>query len=379
VPAGKYYVQATTDVGGGDAERPEIRSDGTSAAIYATTFYPSSIREERGKVVEVAAGKEAGGIEIRLARQQGLAISGVVSGIPEGALGANIVAEFEVSEQGITGMIRTRSSADGKFRFDRLQPGFYQLRAIFEKGKTLLVSRSIERQIGNLEIANVELVLDASVELSGTLKMEGEGAGAATPKRTVKLDPVEGRFWGQMTGGEVDRDGAFRIANIVPGKYLVRLQGLTGNAYVKTLEIDGMAASFGIADLSHVARGATAKVTVGINGAQISGRVLDANGEPMVSDTVMIYLARDAEHIPLYGDGRVQPTLDGKYKVKAVAPGKYRLFAVNELQIRGSGDEDTIIKKMFERGEEIEFKEGDRIVKDLSVIPGEDPNAKPKK
>ena len=38
-----------------------------------------------------------------------------------------------------------------------------------------------------------------------------------------------------------------------------------------------------------------------------------------------------------------------------------------------------MFKKAFERGEEIEFKEGDRITKDLKVIPVEDPNAKPKK
>jgi hypothetical protein len=35
-------------------------------------------------------------------------------------------------------------------------------------------------------------------------------------------------------------------------------------------------------------------------------------------------------------------------------------------------------KKLFERGEEIEVKEGDRIVKDLKGVSLEDPNAKPK-
>jgi hypothetical protein len=44
-----------------------------------------------------------------------------------------------------------------------------------------------------------------------------------------------------------------------------------------------------------------------------------------------------------------------------------------------SGDLTDMLKKLFERGEEIEFKEGDRIVKDLKAIPVEDPNAKPKK
>jgi hypothetical protein len=60
-------------------------------------------------------------------------------------------------------------------------------------------------------------------------------------------------------------------------------------------------------------------------------------------------------------------------------PGKYRLFALDAFQIAGGGNEIDVFKKLFERGEEIEFQEGDRITKDLKVIPVEDPNAKPKK
>jgi hypothetical protein len=382
--AGKYYVQATLSTGGGGGDRPEIRSDGTSEAIYATTFYPSSLRKERGTVVEAVAGKDVSGIEIRLARQQqGLAISGVVSGIPEGTNRGYVAMQFGESAQRTNSGRSTGIGADGKFRFDGLQPGFYRVWALYnDGGKTQLASRTMEWQLENTEIANVDLVLVPGVELSGSLRMEGEAVGAAGAKRTVKLEPALGYFLANlgMTGGEVDRDGAFRIANIVPGKYRVKVEPLAENAYVKTLEIDGAAVTNGMADLSKVARGASAKLTIGSNGAQISGRVLDANGERMQTNVVMIFLARDAEDIPLVGNGTAQATPDGKYTIKAVVPGKYRLFALDVFQISGGNNNDAdIFKKIFERGEEIEFKEGDRITKDLRVIPVEDPNAKPKK
>jgi hypothetical protein len=209
--------------------------------------------------------------------------------------------------------------------------------------------------------------------------MEGEAVGAAT-KRTVKLEPATGYFIVNMgmTGGEVDGDGAFRIANIAPAKYRVKVAPLPENAYITTLEIDGVAAANGVADLTKVARAASAKMTVGGNGAQISGRVLDANGEPMLTNVVMIFLLRDAEDIPLAGNGTAQATPDGKYTIKAIVPGKYRLFGVDAFQMAGGNEMDGF-KKLFERGEEIEFKEGDRITKDLKVFPVEDPNAKPKK
>ena len=381
--AGKYYVQATVNGPMGGNERPEIRSDGTSEAIYATTFYPSSIRKDRATVVEAVAGKEAGGIEIRLARQQqGLSISGVVSGIPEGTWRGSVVMQTGENAQRITSGRSTAPAADGKFRFDGLQPGFYRMWAIYNDGsKTQLVSRTMEWQLENTEIANVEFVLAPGVELSGSLRMEGEGAGGAAPKRKVKLEPTTGYFFVNlgMTGGEVDGDGGFRIGNIVPGKYRVKVEPLAENAYLKTLEIDGVAVNNGVADLSKVARGASAKLTIGSNGAQISGRVLDANGEPMLTNVVMIFLARDAEDIPMVGNGTAQASPDGKYSIKAVVPGKYRLFAVDAFQIAGLISDVDMFKKMFARGEEIEFKEGDRITKDLKVIPVEDPNAKPKK
>ena len=381
---GKYYVQATVNAngGGGVQERPEIRSDGTSEAIYATTFYPSSVRKDRGTVVEAVAGKDVGGIEIRLARQQqGLSISGVVSGFPDGPSRGYVAIQFGESAQRITSGRSTSPAADGKFRFDGLQPGYYRVWALYnDAGKTQLASRTLEWQLENSEIANVELALQPGVELSGTVRMEGEAAGAAA-KRTVKLEPATGYFMVNMgmTGGEVDGDGAFRIANIAPAKYRVKVSPLAENAYVKTLEIDGVAAANGVADLSKVSRAASGKMTVGGNGAQISGRVLDSDGEPMLTNVVMIFLARDVEDIPPAGNGTAQASPDGKYTIKAIVPGKYRLFGVDAFQIAGGNDAMDMFKKLFERGEEIEFKEGDRITKDLKVISVEDPNAKPKK
>jgi hypothetical protein len=96
----------------------------------------------------------------------------------------------------------------------------------------------------------------------------------------------------------------------------------------------------------------------------------------------MIFLARDPDDIPLTGYAPAQSTPDGKYTIKAVVPGKYRIFALNAFDISGAvtaADPLAIVKSLFDRAEEIELKEGDRIVKDLKVMPMEDPNAKPKK
>ena len=383
VAPGKYYVQATLRIFRRAQERPEMRSDGTSEAVYVSTFYPSAIRKERGSVVEAVAGKDISGIEIRLARQQQtLSISGVVSGFPEGPAQGHVVMQTGESAQRMHWAGGTGIGADGKFRFDGLQPGFYRVTAQYNDDKTRLTSRSMEWQLENSDIVNVELLLLPPLELSGSLKMEGEAAGAAAPKRKVRLEPATQYFMGNMaaTGGEVDGSGAFRIGNIARGKYRVKVEPLAENAYIKVLEIDGVAVAKGIADLSQAARGASAKVTLGSNGAQISGRVLDSDGEPIENSVLMIFLASDPDDILRTGGTTEHAGPDGKYSIKGVAPGKYRLFAVDRFQMpRGVwADAGLEFKKLFERGEEIEVKEGDRIVKDLKGVSLEDPNAKPK-
>jgi hypothetical protein len=142
-----------------------------------------------------------------------------------------------------------------------------------------------------------------------------------------------------------------------------------------------VAVAKGIADLSQAARGATAKVTLGSNGAQISGRVLDSNGEPIENSMLMIYLASDPEDINITGGAPEHAGPGGKYSIKGVAPGKYRLFTVDPFQVNGAAGADgglDMFKKLFERGEEVELKEGDRIVKDLKSVSLEDADAKPK-
>ena len=380
---GKYYVQATIHTGFRRQERPEIRTDGTSEVIFTTTFYPSAIRKERGTVVEGVAGKDVTGIEIRLARQQqGLSISGVVTGFPEGHARGYVMMQSGDSAQRIRSGRSTGVDADGKFRFDGLQPGFYRVTAMYNDGKTRLSSRTMEWQLESSEVANVELVLTPGVELTGSLKMEGEAAGAAQ-KRTVKLEPAMGFNFGNngATEGEVDGNGAFRIGGVLPGKYRVKVEPLAENAYIKSLEIDGVAVANGIADLSQAVRGASAKVTLSSDAAQISGRVLDADGAPLLDNMVMVFLAKDPDDISLGGIGPEHTVQGGKYTLKGVVPGKYRLFAIDPFQVfdaGGAGDELNTLKKLFERGEEIELKKGDRIVKDLKPIAAEDANAKSK-
>jgi len=151
--------------------------------------------------------------------------------------------------------------------------------------------------------------------------------------------------------------------------------------YVKTVEIDGAASPADVIDLSNASKGVNASVVLGRNGVVVSGRVLGPNGERMQANLVMIYLIKEFTEI-LSGansNGTAQAESDGTYKLKAFAPGKYKLFAIDALRIANGPAVIDMLQDMFNRAEEVEFKEGEKVTKDLRVMAKkEDPNAKKK-
>ena len=182
---GKYHLKAT--LFGGSNEPAEIRTDGTSEALYGPTYYPNSATAERATVVETAAGNEVSGLEIRLARQHGATISGTVTGTPDGSARATVMMRFGESAVAQQGSRGSGVGPDGRFSFPRLAPGFYRLYAIYSSGRTRLQSGTVDIHLEGADETNVVLALNAGGELTGTLELEGLPAD----KRTVRLESPE--------------------------------------------------------------------------------------------------------------------------------------------------------------------------------------------
>src|ERR1043165_9187613 len=75
VAPGKFYLRAW---GGSSGDPVEHRADGSTLPPYSPTFYPSTPVKSRAIAVEAVGAKETAGLEIRLTRQQGISISGIV-------------------------------------------------------------------------------------------------------------------------------------------------------------------------------------------------------------------------------------------------------------------------------------------------------------
>jgi hypothetical protein len=365
---GKYYLQAmeTPRFYGG----PEIRTDGTSSAHFAATYYPNAANTGSASAIEAAAGQDVTGLDIRLLRMaaagpRGLTISGVVTGAPESNRTTVLVRSGEAPGQ----YNNTRGSGvgdDGRFALSGLEPAFYAVIAYSSSGKTMLESRTVEFHLESDE-TGLELVLSAGEEIAGKLEFVG---GAPAGKHTLRLqrDDMEMSF-GQPEppSAEAAPDGSFRLTGVLPEKFKIAVEPMPENGYLQEVALNGESIPGQVLDFSQGAGGAQLKITVDPHGAEISGRVLDKDGDPAI-DMLSVFFGMDAKHMELGNQGLVH---DGKFSFKGMRPGKYRLLVMSwtDLQPFYGRDpgRDDVMQRLFEAGEEIELKPGDHISKDIRL------------
>jgi hypothetical protein len=354
LPPGKYRVKAKAD---NMLFPPEIRSDGTVELRDATTYYPASLGAKMAQRVEVKAGAEASGVDIKLVQTPVVQVSGKVTGIPPGMKGVMVNA----APSGTGAMVKP----DGTFVMWRIDPGKYTLRAQHFGGAQLM-SAPMEIEVTTANVEHLELRMMAPFEVTGQLRFDDEQArqtpkpptrpdGTAAPApppqpRRVELRSLQ-RDANQLQG-LVAVDDTFALARVPPDRYRAVLNW--GSGYVKSVRAGNTGTDGDIVDLRNGAAGPVT-LTVSSNFSEISGTVSDSNG-PASEATVVIASAQDG------ADFRVTHSdTKGAYKFQ-VGPGKYKLAVFGKGDTSGPmvwADLDD------DQTETVELSAGDKVAKDL--------------
>lgn len=364
----------------------EIRTDGTSDLLYADTYYPDLPDAGSAATVEVQPGSDLSGLDIHLrsgAARRDLTVSGVVTGIPAGAQ-ATVAYLYGASPgQFFTGNSGGRVGADGRFSFDNLAPGYMRLLARCSAGDTELQSDVVDIHLEPPGATGVQLALTPGGAVTGTLEIVGDApAPAPAGKLAVRLSPMGLGFAtagpGQQLAGPVDRDGAFRIAGVTPGRFVLSVDAMPENGYIKAILLNDAAVADRTLDLSRGVRGPRVKVTVSRNGARISGDVRAADGGPILNPRTMVSLVPEPNQ---NGPTRLgAPMVEGHYTFKGVPPGKYKICAFDPFRTPpGGGSAGEPCNGLLAAAETLEVSEGAGVTKDLKVLAQEEPDAQPKK
>jgi Carboxypeptidase regulatory-like domain len=363
-----YSYQGTTNPVGTDTTRgnllifqdsrpraqtdPEAGNPESSVAPVLSSYFGGAPDAKSAQVVEIRAGAETSGIDIRVAPLQfarRIRVNGVVVG-PTGQpnqenYGVSISTwpEGQTTVQASVLPLTTRVPAtatnslpgamryvmdSGKFE-GAASGGFYQVRAT--QG---MMSGRVVFEAGNQDL-NVTVPLHLPSSVSGRLQIEGGAntaidltklqVGIRTPPSTVFASPVtaDGQF---RIGGVIDGDYQISVLPLAPAQVSPGIE----NSYVKSIRVNSADVLNSPVRIDGAQTISGVEIVLGAVGASIDGRAVNAKQEVMNRATVVLLPLGPP---PFRQDCYRMMTTDksGVFQFRGLPPGEYRLLAWEDV------------------------------------------------
>jgi hypothetical protein len=371
---GRYILSAT--VSGFMRGSPAARRDENSPdEAYAPTYYPGTTDPDGAELVELRAGEELRQFDFRFIPVRAVRVRGRVvntTDVPPGHIQVGLVPRGS-GRRGFRGENSTMAEgAEGSFELRGVVPGTYDLVAfMFVVGKNYSTPTPVD--VGPAGVEGFSLTIGPGVDLNGVLHVEGS-LDLGDREVYVGLSPRD--ELGMMFGGngKVQPDGSFVIANAPEGTHDVIVswggQGIE-NSYVKAARLGGQdVLESGLT----VYRGKVAgrhEVVISSAGARVEGVVLNADNLPVSGATVVaVPDPRRRERSLWYRTATTDQF--GRFAMKGLAPGDYKLFAWEEIE-QGAYQDPDFIRPLEKKGFEIRLGEGESKTAELKVIPANGP------
>jgi hypothetical protein len=285
-------------------------------------------RDSKDAAVLAIHGEETlAGIDFHMTSEPAVRIHGRVAGVPDTwreTQSINVLS-WQANEyvESYWGIPQTVEAPGFAFNFD-LSPGRYGVNAEVEiEGKSWTASQFVDTRSPSNEIV---LILAPALDVKGRLRIEGSAATApAASSFEIRLAR---RGFGPRISANVAADGTFTLKQVPPGEWLLNVNPLPPGAFLK-------AARFGDQDIRfarmEIRPGSEDPVSIVIstNTAQVHGQV-DAGGGD--SKRAGILLAPTGPYSTLtrfFYDVAADDA--GKFELKDIAPGKYKIFALEKL------------------------------------------------
>jgi len=372
--AGRYKITASPPP---TSPPPGLKENknGKDPSILLTTHYPGVLDEDQAVAVEIHAGGETR-INFGLLTGRAYRVSGSVTGVPSKGGMAQIMLQAR-GRRGLQGAPQELGEG-GRFEFANVLPGSYVARLImvtFEGGqpaiRMLRLGQPIE--VGNAHVEGLRLQPEASGQVRGKFSLD-TGQKFDWTQLSVTLvsveeqgaELVEERAMDLPTSSNVNSDGTFELKNVPGGNYQLLVVARSNDLpdYItKSVNLDGRDVAdsgFPILPQTYL------DVVISANGASITGRVVDGNGQPIANATVVD--VPSAEH-RTRSDLFQRDTTDesGHFSLRGLNPGKYTVLAFEELQedVR----QPDFMKSYGTRGEIVQLDEGTRKNVVLKLIP----------
>jgi hypothetical protein len=348
--AGRYLVSV-----GGDSSRIMARATG-ARGDYQRAWHPDATDENQAKIIEVEAGGEVTGVDIRLgAANQTFEAAGRVVDDETGKPVAGptvICVKINGPDSGAAGAIggfggNAKADEQGNFRLAGLAPGQYQLsltdyESVLTGGGGDHYSEGTKFEIQGADVSGVEIRAKRGATISGVALVEDADPsakqGLAQMMIMAQSSPVSGTegdgkaFAMSPVISRIGADGGFILKGVRPGKATIQAFGFAGAGALKILRIErgGVEIGDGIVVTGREAITGV-RVILGKGSGVIRGQV-QVTGGALPEGWRMNVVAGSAKATGMVGigssggQGRVDDK--GQFVIDGLLPGEYELTLI---------------------------------------------------
>lgn len=219
-------------------------------------------------------------------------------------------------------------------------------------------------EVGGSSLDGVVLASIPTQPLTGAFQFDGESP-TAKPNLTLTLLPLEfsAQFGGPPTIRPKD-DLTFEAKNITGDQYRVQVSNLPSGYYVKSIRYNQTETADATV-LVPATGGGNLIVTLSSKGGSLEGSVVSETGQPAASSTIILWAKDKPERFDLTRTGT--SNAQGQYSFTGLAPGEYRLAAV-ELPEPGLETDPAFLKRLEPLAETVIVKELSRESKPLKEV-----------
>ena len=392
---GRYYICATDprQTQFGIQERPGRAGEAQIGNI--TTYYPNGADTSSAVAVDVAAGSEMRGIDVRLLQAKVYTVRGKATAASSTPLSAvlSFIRKDDNSNMPalLNGGGNSQLRPDGTFEFRNIVPGTYilQLMQVFAANgnQPANVTGRAEVTVGDSNVDDLVLPLVPRPEVTGTVTLEEgdiatllkpaqnapDAASAVNPAFTqmgrlaLTLNQTENGP-GSGSTAPVKEDGTFRFDNVGVTKYSLNALVLPQGTYLKSVRFAGQDVTHALIDTTS-GTGGTLDVVLSSKAATVTGSVQNEKGEAAAGMMVMLWpKTPDAS---LTGGYRSSVTdQSGAFKFQGLAPGDYYVAAWEELD-PGLAQSADFLSHFTSDASAITLSEGGQESRDLKPVPAD--------
>jgi hypothetical protein len=332
---GRYVVSSAARTGGVQVRRAQVDEalPAVPDMMYAATYYPSTPSSTTAVPVDVGAGGEVRGIDIRLVKTRVYRVRGKVVGMNGER---NVIVALNAKDMPGPSLMGQASGPQGEFEIRNVPPGSYVAVAQARgRGQDGIAIQPID-VVGN-HVDGVVLTMETGKDVAGSVKIVDATTPPELKNLNVMLRSVGFQAMSPPSRARVGEDLKFALKAVAPVKQAVNVSGVPETCYVKSITYGGRdVTEEGVEMVS----GAPLEVVISAAAAQVDVVVVDKDGKVGWNATVAL--------VPKSGANISVRTADenGMLSLRGLKPGDYKLYAWEDVEQGAPMDPDFL--KQFE-------------------------------